>query len=264
MEIYFILTGAAAGLLAGLFGIGGGLVTVPALFFMLPSFGIDNDLVMPLALGTSLAIITVTSISSGLSHYHQKAILMPVFFKLSPGLFLGALVAGGIAKFMGSQALTIFFVVFTFLAATQMLNATRINGVRALPSTANMIASGEIIGLMSGLAGIGGGLFTSPFLLWFKVPIKNAIATSAACAFPIASGGMLGFMFAGLQVKGLPAQTSGYIFWPAFLYISVVSVLFAHFGAKLAYRLRSKLLKQLFAIFLFIVGGKMVYQMLYY
>jgi len=258
VEISFLLTGLIAGILAGLFGVGGGLVIVPALYFILPYYSVAQENIMHIALATSLATIIITSISSAYSHYKHKAILVAVFLKLSPGLFIGALLIGLVANNFRSEWLTIFFIIFEFLIAAQMLRASQINANRQLPSALGLGVSGTGIGVISALAGIGGGSLTVPFLSWCKVPIKNAIATSAACGFPIAIGGMLGFTISGWDVVALPENSLGYVYLPAFLYISMASVICAPLGAILAHRLKSSLLKKLFALMLIVIAIRMM------
>jgi len=262
METYFLLTGVLAGILAGLFGIGGGLVIVPALFFILPKFGIPSELVMHIALATSLATIVVTSISSAYSHYRHNAILWPVFLALAPGLVLGSLLAGQVASFLRGEYLTVLFVAFEFLVALQMLRSIKLSSARQLPGKLQVTSSGVGIGFISGLVGIGGGTLTVPYLSWYQVSIKKAVATSAACGFPIAIGGMIGFIFAGWGVDGRPENSSGYVYWPAFIYISISSVLCSPIGAFMAHRIKSYLLKYFFAVMLILVGLQMLSQII--
>lgn len=262
MEAYFILTGVIAGLLAGLLGVGGGLIYVPALFFILPSLAVRSDLVMPMALATSLATIVVTSLASSISHYRQGAVITKVFLGLSPGLFLGALAAGEIARHFNSTTLTLFFIVFELFVAFQLIYPLRISAAKTSHNSNNLSLAGLLIGVISALVGIGGGSLTVPYLLWRSIALKNAIAISAACGLPIAIGGMLGFIYAGINVDGLPENAISYIYWPALVFFSLTGLVFAPLGAMLTHRLPTALLKKIFSFFLFVVAIRMLFRLL--
>ncbi len=198
--IYYSLLGMVAGLLAGLFGVGGGLIIVPALYYLLLLQGVSEQVVMHIAIGTSLATIILTSISSAFSHYRQQAIVINAFIFLAPGLLVGAAMSAVIADYLAKDYLVVIFALFEIAVAVQMGMALKMNAHRQLPRAPAVATAGVGIGLLSGLVGIGGGSLTVPYLSWHNVPIKKAIGTSAACGLPIAVAGMAGFLLAGIDL----------------------------------------------------------------
>ncbi|MDM8566882.1 sulfite exporter TauE/SafE family protein [Candidatus Halobeggiatoa sp. HSG11] len=255
MEI-FLLIGCIAGILAGLLGVGGGIVLVPILawFFQTNSIIPDTNL-MQVAIGTTLATIVITSISSIITHHQHKAVLWNIAWKLTPGIILGALFGAVIASILPSKFLYNFFAIFILFAAIQLAFNIYPTVHRKLPYQAVMSLVGTIIGLISALVGIGGGSMTVPFLVWCNISVRNAVATSAVCGFPIAVAGTIGFMITGWQTTG---NLGTYIYWPAFIGIAPASLLFAPLGAKLAHTIPTAMLKKFFAIFLVAVSCKML------
>ncbi len=260
MEVifYYVATGLFAGVLAGLFGVGGGLVIVPVLYHLLALQGVDEASLMKVAVGTSLATILVTSVSSSWSHYRKNAVDLSVLLSLGLGLLPGALLAAFSARLLRNDFLVVFFAVFELLVAVQMGLALKVRPHRRLPSPPGQAGAGLVIGYLSGLVGIGGGTLSVPYLCWHNVPVKTAVGTSAACGFPIALAGMTGYLLAGLSDPARPSAATGYILWPAFFAIVSGSVLAAPLGARLAHSLSSPTLKRLFAVFLVLVAVKML------
>ncbi len=250
----YLLLGAGAGLLAGLFGIGGGLVIVPVLVLTFTALGFPAEVLVHLAVGTSLATIIPTSLSSTWSH-HQKGGVNWYWFKLmAPGILLGALLGAWTASLLSGAALQQVIGVFVLLVALKMaLNLNPPPGAAHLPAPA-MTAAGGVLGWASAIFGIGGGTLSVPFLTWCRAAMHQAIGTSAALGLPIAVFGALGNLWAGWGQAQLPQGATGFIYWPAFVGIVLMSVPFARLGAKLAHRLPAKLLKKLFALLLLIVG----------
>ncbi len=255
---YYLLLGSIAGLAAGLLGVGGGLIIVPALIFLFAMQGIDPAHIVHIAIGTSLATIVVTSISSTWAHHRHGAVQWSVFARLSPGIVIGALVGAAIADYMSATFLRKVFAVFELLVAAQMLIGARPATYRAVPAKAGMFGAGGIIGAVSSVVGIGGGTMTVPFLLWCNVSIRQAVATSAACGLPIAIAGASGYILTGWNESGMPEWSSGYIYWPAFTGIVLMSIFFAPLGAYLAHRLPVLYLKRAFALLLFAIGIQML------
>lgn len=254
----YVLVGAAAGTIAGLLGVGGGFIIVPALIFLFHNQGFTPDLAAHLAIGTSLATIVPTSLSSLLAHHRRRAVQWPIFRLLAPGIIVGALVGSTVANMLPGKILHAVFGLFALIAAAQMvLNRSPAPHCR-LPGRLGMVGAGSFIGAVSGITGIGGGSLTVPFLLWCNVEVRQAVATSAACGFPIAVSGTLGFMANGWHDSGLPAWSTGQVYWPAVLAIAAASVLFAQFGARLAHLLPVKLLKRFFAVFLIVMSVKLL------
>ena len=248
--LLYLATGAFAGLLAGLLGVGGGLLIVPILALSFATQGIADEVQMHLAVGTSLATIIFTSLSSIYAHHRRGAVAWPVFRAMTPGIILGALLGAVIARWLPSFSLRTLFGVFELFVALQMALSLKPAPHRGLPGSWGMSGAGAVIGSLSALLGVGGGTLTVPFLLWCNVAIHRAIATSAACGLPIAVAGATGFVISGWHNTLLPEWSSGYLYWPALLGVVTASVLFAPLWARLAHRLPTLVLKRLFALLL--------------
>jgi len=255
--LYYLLLGVVAGTLAGMLGIGGGLIIVPVLAFTFEAQGFDSAIVMHLALGTSLATIVVTSLSSIYTHQRHAAIEWPVVKRLSGGIAVGAMCGALIADQLPRDMLQIIFALFTLFAAIQMTFEWRPQVTRQLPGRTVLAGVGGVIGMVSAMVGIGGGTMTMPFLLWCNIVVRKAIATSAACGLPIAVAGAAGYWVAGLDVVTLPSGSSGYLYWPALLGVVATSVIFAVCGATLAHRLPVKILKKGFALLLLAISVRL-------
>jgi uncharacterized membrane protein YfcA len=256
--IAYLVLGGVAGLLAGLLGVGGGLIIVPGLLWVFRGDGFDEAVVAHLAVGTSLATIVATSLSSIRAHHGRGAVLWPVVGRLAPGIVVGALLGAAIADRLATDWLQRIVGVFALTVAVQMLTGARAEAHRGLPGAWGMVGAGTVIGAVSGVVGIGGGSLTVPFLTWCSVDIRRAVATSAACGFPIAVAGALGFVIAGWGTAALPAGSTGYIYWPAFAGVAAASVLTAPLGARLAHTLPVATLKRVFAAVLAMVGLKLL------
>lgn len=254
---YFGL-GAFAGTLAGLFGVGGGLVIVPVLVLLFQQGGISAEVMMHLAIGTSLATIIPTSISSVYAHHRRGAVRWPLVWQLLPGIVLGAWLGAALAEFLPGERLRLFFGIFELLVALQMGAGLQASAHRTLPGRVGMGSAGGLIGAVSAIVGIGGGTMTVPFLQWCNVQMREAVATSAACGLPIALAGAAGFVVSGWGKAALPDWSSGYLYWPAFAGIVIASVLFAPLGARLAHALPARQLKRFFALFLAVLGVRML------
>jgi len=256
--ILYLVTGVFSGIASGLLGVGGGLIIVPVLFFVFLSQGAAVEHVMHMALATSLATIIITSISSTRAHHKKKAVLWPVAALLAPGICIGAWFGGVIAAQLGTEILKPIFGIFELVIATYLLinkkSAAHVTNIGKIKST----LGGLFIGTVSAIVGIGGGSLTVPFLLWHSITMRNAIATSAACGFPIAIFGSASYIYSGYQITNLPAYTFGYVHMVAFALIISTSFLFAPVGAKLAHRLPENLLRKGFALFLLLIGLKML------
>lgn len=248
--VAYLALGAFAGTVAGLLGVGGGLIIVPVLVVLFARQGIESSIIMHLAVGTSLATIVVTSISSVYSHHRHGAVLWRVFWRLTPGIVIGAWLGAWLASMLPTREFKLIFGVFELLVAAQMAFGFKPPPSSALPGGLGLAGAGSLIGTISAIIGIGGGSLTVPFLTWCQVKIHNAIATSAACGLPIAIAGSVGFMLTGSSQLSLPNYASGFVYWPAFIGIVIASALFAPLGAKLAHRLSTKKLRGTFAVFL--------------
>ena len=254
--ITFLIIGAFAGFAAGLFGVGGGTIIVPLLYIVFTQMGYDPEVVMHLALGTSLATIVVTSISSMMAHNKNGAILWPVFKNLAPGMALGCFFGAGIAGWMSGVHLQLIVGIFLlWVSYTMFMGAKKaVDSSKALPSTPAQMGAGAGIGIASAIFGIGGGSLTVPYLSHNGVVMQKAVGTSAACGLPIAIAGALGFMLFGMNAQVNVPNTIGYVHVYAFLGISIMSFFTAKFGAKAAHALSPAVLKKCFAVLLVCIG----------
>jgi len=253
----YLLVGGFAGIVAGLLGVGGGLIIVPFLFWIFQQQVGLSPWLMHLAIGTSLATIVVTSISSIFAHNRKHAVRWDLFWLLVPGIIIGGWLGAQLAKEIDSGSLRLFFALFELLVAAQMWFSIKPVAHGEFPGRVINGVAGGIIGAVSALVGIGGGTMTVPWLIWHRVSIHQAVGTSAAVGLPIAVAGGAGFIWSGLDIEGLPQWSSGFIYWPAFFGIAGVSVLTAPVGARLAHRLPAERLRQLFALFLLFLSIRM-------
>ncbi len=252
--LVYLLLGCFAGVIAGLLGVGGGLIIVPILAGLYQWQGFSAEHVMQLAVGTSLATIVFTSVSSSWAHHRRGAVNWVIMAQLSLGIIAGGWLGGVLAVWLGGLALAGLFGVFELLVAGQMAFGRGPAAHRRPPRALRNSLAGAVIGAFSALLGIGGGTLTVPWLVWHNIDVRHAVATSAACGLPIALIGGLGFVIVGWGRDGLPAGTTGYVYWPAVVAISVASVLSAPLGARLAHRLAPHRLKKVFAGFLACLG----------
>lgn len=255
----YLAVGAVAGVLAGLMGIGGGLIIVPMLVFCFSLQGVAHEHIMHLALGTSLASIIFTSVSSFIAHHKRGAVHWDIVRKIVPGIIVGTLVGAYIASLMSTNVLKGFFVFFLYYVAVQILLDKKPKASRTLPGISGIFGVGNVIGVVSSLLGIGGGTLSVPFMLWCNIAVHSAIGTSAAIGFPIAVAGAIGYVLTGLRIDtGLPAYSVGYIYFPALLGIVCASMLTAPLGVRIAHWLPVPKLKRVFAVLLFVVATKML------
>ena len=260
--LMYAMVGAIAGILAGLLGIGGGLVIVPMLVFCFGRQGIPEAVVMHLALGTSLASIMFTAVSSFRAHHRRGAVHWDVVRKIVIGIFTGTFIGSCIAAQLSTGFLKGFFVVFLYYVAFQLLTNKKPQPSRQIPGKAAMFGVGNGIGIVSSLVGIGGGTLSVPFMIWCNMTVHHAIGTSAAIGFPIAVAGTIGYIVNGLNVEGLPSLSFGYVYIPALLGIVVTSMLTAPLGVRLAHSLPVDRLKRVFAVLLLVVGTRMLMDVL--
>lgn len=261
MEVLILIVmGAIAGTLAGLLGIGGGIVIVPVLVLIFDHHGIDTDVLMHVSIGTSLATIVITSISSIRAHQQHQAIHWPVFKRITPGILLGGFLGAALAKIISGDDLRLIFGIFMLFVAAQMIFGNTPKPHRQLPKMPGMFIAGSIIGTMSSLMGVGGGSMSVPFLTWCNIAIRHAVATSAAIGLPIAIAGAVGFIFTGWGAEHRPVGSVGFVNIPAFCSIVVASTLFAPVGARITHRISPQRLKMFFGYFLLLLSVKILYE----
>lgn len=259
--LLYALAGAVAGVLAGLLGVGGGIVIVPVLSVLFTMQGMPPEHMMQMALGTSLASIMFTSVSSMRAHHRHGAVRWNVVKLITPGIVLGTLLGSKLASVLSSGFLKGFFVCFLYYVCLQMFLNFKPKPSREIPRLGPMTGVGGFIGVLSALVGIGGGTLTVPFMTWCNIPMHQAVGTGAAIGFPIALAGAVGFVVNGLGVPGLPEASLGYVYLPALFGLVVCSMLTAPTGAKIAHKLPVPKLKKVFAVFLFIMATKMLFNL---
>ena len=259
MDIFFMIAaGALAGISAGLLGIGGGIIIVPVLAMVFESQQVNIHVLMHVAIGTSLATIVVTSLSSVRAHHKRQAIDWSVVHVMAIGVFVGGLTGAILANFIQGKDLRLIFSFFLCLVAIQMYIGNNIKAHRKLPAKTGMLTAAGVIGMVSSLMGVGGGSMSVPFLTWCNVSIRKAVAISSAIGFPIAVSGTIGFIIIGWDVPDRPDMSIGFVNLPAFLSIVVASTLFAPVGAWLAHRVPVDILRRFFIVFLLMLGIRMV------
>lgn len=259
--LVFLALGALAGWLAGLLGIGGGLVVVAALVFLLPHYGVPAEALMHVALATALAGIVFTSLSSTRAHWRRGAVRWPLVAWLAPGLVLGSVGGAVLATWLPSRVLAVCVAVYCLLSAWQLAyGRVRPAAERADQVGRGLLAvSGVVIGVVAAIVGIGGGSMTVPLLVWRGVVPVQAVASSAACGFVIAIAAAASYALSPrAAASNLPDYTLGYIYWPAAVAVAIASVLTAPQGARLAHHLPPLRLRQVFAGFLLLIAGLML------
>jgi uncharacterized membrane protein YfcA len=260
LVLVLLAMGTFGGFAAGLLGVGGGMVLVPFITMILTAKHFPPELVVHMAIATSLATILFTSLSSTRAHHKHGAVLWPVVRLLAPGILIGSWIGPWIGKQMDSTVLALCFGVFVAFSATQMLLNKKPKAARDLPGAPAMFTAGSGIGVVSGLVGAGGGFLSVPFMSWCNVRIHNAVATSAALGFPIALSGTLSNIYYGWNDPNLPPHSLGYIYMPALAVIVAASVAMAPVGARTAHKLPVKHLRRAFAVLLYILAGYMFWK----
>jgi uncharacterized membrane protein YfcA len=262
LVLILLAMGAGGGFAAGLLGIGGGMVLVPFITMIFTAKGFTPELVVHMAIATSLATILFTSLSSVRAHHRHGAVQWRIVALLTPGIVLGSWIGPWIGKQMNTTMLSLLFSAFVAVSATQMLVATKPSSTRELPGTGGMFVAGGVIGTVAGLVGAGGGFISVPFMTWCNVRIHQAVATSAALGFPIALTGTLSNIYFGWKEPGLPPLSLGFIYVPALLVIVAASVTLAPLGARTAHRMPVQSLRRAFAIVLYCLAVYMLFHAL--
>lgn len=253
--------GVATGFLAGLLGIGGGMIMVPFITFILSQRDVAPDLAVKMAIATSMATIIFTSVSSVRAHHRRGAVRWDLVRGLAPGIVIGSIIGSlGVFSLLKGSYLALVFGVFVAFSATQMFLDRKPKPTRQMPGTAGQIGMGSFIGFLSGLVGAGGGFISVPFMAWCNVAIHNAVATSAALGFPIALANVTGYVISGQSVANLPPASFGYIWLPGLVVIALCSVFTAPLGARAAHALPVSRLKRVFASILYLLAVYMFYK----
>lgn len=257
------MLGLVIGFIAGLLGIGGGMMMVPFLLFFLSNLAVPPEVSLKIAIATSMSTIIFTSISSVRSHQKHNAVRWDIVKGLVPGIILGSLISSiGVFSLFKGSTLAFVFEGFVFFSATQLIFNKKPKPSRQIPGMPGMLGAGGVIGFISGLVGAGGGFISVPFMVWCNVSIRNAVGTSAALGFPIALANVIGYVTSGWDVAGRPDGSLGFIWVPGMVLISTCSFLTAPIGAKTAHSLPTKQLSLIFGGILYLVAGSMLYKTL--
>lgn len=253
--------GIFVGFMAGLLGIGGGIVMVPALTAIFLAQGIATDDVVHFALGTSMSAIIVTSFASMRAHNAKEGVIWDIVKMIAPGIILGTFMMTFVAAYLKSIHLAIFFSLFTAYVSIQMIINKKPKPARHIAGKKGLFFGGTIIGSISALVSIGGGSLSVPYLVWQNIDLKKAIGTSAAIGLPLSITGTIGYIIAGWDHTSFEQFQFGFVYVPAVLAISLTSFFMAPYGAKCAHILPVSVLKKIFALLLMLLSIKMVTSM---
>lgn len=259
--VELLALGCAAGFLAGLLGVGGGMMLVPFLTFILSHRGVAAGPAVKMAIATSMATIMFTSMSSVRAHHQRGAVRWDIVRNLAPGIVIGGLLAGaGAFSLVKGQALALFFALFVGYSATQMLRAKKPHTSHGLPGAGKQAAVGVGIGFVAGLVGAGGAFMSVPFMTSANIAIHSAVATSAALGFPVAVANTVGYVAGGWGMPSALPGAFGYLYLPALVIISIASMTLAPLGARAAHAMDVQQLKRVFASLLYLLAAYMLYK----
>jgi uncharacterized membrane protein YfcA len=253
--ISLFVVGIGTGFVAGLLGIGGAMVMVPALTWILEHRGFPPEYTVKMAVATSIATIAFTSLSSMRAHHQRGAVLWPVVKVLAPGILVGSAIGAQIAHLLPGRVLGVLFAIFISFSATQMLLNRKPKPTRTLPGPVATFGVGNLIGLLSALTGAGGAFVSVPFMTWCNVKIHQAVGTSSALGFPIALAGTIGYVYAGMGLPQMPPGSAGYLYLPGLVIISAASMMMAPVGARTAHRMDVQPLRRVFAVVLYCLAA---------
>ena len=259
----YLVLGMFSGFCAGMFGVGGGVVLVPILTSLFAAQQFPHEHILHLALGSSMATIVFTSISSLRAHHKRGAVLWPIVLKITPGIVIGTMLGSQLAGHVPTKPLGLFFAAFISCVALQMLFNVKPQPHRQLPNTFGIAGVGIVIGAISALVAIGGGSLSVPFMTWCNVRVQHAIGTSAAIGLPIALSGAVGYAISGWSQTGLLSGSLGYIYMPAVAGTALASVITAPLGARLAHSLPPAQLQKIFAAILLLLAAKMLHTLFF-
>lgn len=260
--LLYLATGFCAGLLSGMFGVGGGIIVVPILAVIFAGLHFPPDHLMHLAIGTSLATIIVNSIVSTRAHHRHGNVNWWIFRYMAPAGVVGAILASWLASRIHSDGLQLIFAIFECAVAVHLFWGKLPHKHQEFTSRLLLSSFGTVVGFTSSLLGIGGGTVSVPFLIYGTRDMRAAIGTAAAIGLPLSVVGTIGYVVAGAHVNGLPAPSLGYVYLPAAAGIIVTGIFGAPLGVRLAQRLPIPVLKRCLAVLLFLLGVKMGWKLL--
>jgi uncharacterized membrane protein YfcA len=256
--LVYVAIGAFIGFFAGMLGMGGGGIQVPLTTLAFAAQGFPREHMLHVALGTAMATVIFTSVSSLRAHDRHKAVNWDVLRRLIPGIVVGTGLGTVIARHIPTFPLAVIFTAFVLYMASSMLFNWKPKPTRRLPGPVGLFVVGAVIGVCSALAAMGGATLTIPFLVFCNVPFHTAIGTASAVGFPIAVVGSIGYLVNGWSAAGLPAHSVGFIYLPALVGFTVGSIGLAPIGARLAHRTSERSLKRIFAVVIGALGLKML------
>jgi uncharacterized protein len=255
----YMAIGAVIGFLAGLLGIGGGMIIVPVLAAMFAAQALAPDHTLHMALATAMAGVVFTSSSSVREHHRLGGVDWSIVRRLGPAMAAGTLLSSYGAGWLPQRTLALAFALIVYGGATQIWLGRKPGAERSLPGRAGLWAVGLVIGAISGLVSAGGTFLSMPFMLWCGVPMRTAIGTGAALGLPVALMGTVGYVVTGWPVPGLPAWSAGFVYLPALGALVLASVITAPFGARAAQRLPVATLRRVFALVLYALATRMLF-----
>lgn len=258
-SIIYAITGALTGIIAGVLGVGGGIIVVPALLYIIHhTHLVPVNIEMHVAAGTSLAIMMFTAQSTVRAHIREQAVIWPIFYQLWPGIIVGTVLGAVLAHHLPSQWLRVILgIVLLFVALKMLLPSKFVKREFTAPRWLTTIFS-LVVGVKSGLLGIGGGTLIIPYLTHFGIERRKTAAISALCTLIVSVVGAISFAIMGSGVPALPSYSIGYIYWPAVILVAIPSMLFAPIGAHLTYVLPVKKLKYAFFVVLIIAAFELL------
>jgi uncharacterized membrane protein YfcA len=256
--LMLMLCGSISGFLAGLLGIGGGMILVPFMIVVFNHLGFGQNVIVHMAIATGMATILFTTTSAIWAHHKHNSIDWKLVAALSPGLVIGSLVGGSeIFEAINTSWLSLFFAIFIVYTSIQMIINKKPTAGRELPGPLGLFSFGAFTGVIASLVGAGGAFITVPFMLWCNVKPHTAMASSSGLGFPIAAAATIGYMYGSWGNPNLPAGSLGFVYIPAVLCIVAVSIFTAPLGAKMARKLNVAQLKRIFGVMLFMLAAFM-------
>ncbi len=256
LVVELLALGVLVGFMAGLLGIGGGMMLVPFVTLLLTNQGVSAGLAVKMAVATSGATILFTSLSSLRAHHRKGMVLWPLVWRIAPGIVLGGIAAGlGVFAHIKGQWLALGFAAFNTFLAWRMWNNVATPANRSLPGTPGLVGMGGLIGFLSALVGAGGAFLSVPFMTRCNVAMHKAVGTSAALGFPVAVGSTLGYLLAGRGLAPAVPGAYGYLYLPGVFIVAITSVMLAPLGARTAQRMQVKGLKRTFAVMLIVLAA---------
>ena len=258
--VFLFVSGAFAGFLAGLFGVGGGIILVPALLLYYEKLGYNTEIIVHMAVGTSLAIIVPTSMMSAWSHHKNGSDNISLFRKLALPVILGALLGSLVGGELSGDSLKIIFASLTILIALNLLQKNHLVLGDELPALPKQWIASVLVGLFSSVMGIGGGVFFNSYFTAYKLPILKAVGASASLGVMISLPGAIGYILGGWNNPNLPKLSFGYLNFMNFLYMFPITMLMAPIGARISHTLNKEKLKRWFALFLILMSLRLFYK----